>query len=823
MDYIAHIRQKDGIIQSVLSHLREVQAGSERRGAKAGVQNLAGMAGLLHDAGKYTIKFRTYIQQAAANPHQPPKRGSVDHSTAGGKLVYEYYHQPGITPQEKLAAEWIANCIISHHQGLRDYFCPEADSPFLERVAVKTEGLEEYPQAVKEVFRHISKSELDELFARAVKEVDQLLSCFQNSKQGPIAFTLITKFIFSCLIDADRTNTRQFEEGEKIEEPDYRNTSVFEQAYQKLMEYIKGLEHGTGADHPINRLRRQMSEQCGEFATRPSHIYTLSIPTGGGKTLASLRYALRHAMEYNKERIIYVVPYTTIIEQNAQDVRDILCSSGILDDDLILEHHSNVVEEREDEEDEDDYDVRKQKLKLARDTWDRPIIFTTMVQFLNTLYAKGTRNTRRLHQLANSVIIFDEVQSVPINCVSLFNASLNFLSTAGQSCILLCTATQPALTHVKHGLQLAPEPEIIKDLSSVIQAFERVKVHDQTIPEGWRAEQTASFVWQQMEQEGQSELISSILIILNTKTAVRKLYERLAEDIAEKDEAVKLFHLSTNMCPAHRKSVLKEVKDSLSAGIRVICVSTQLIEAGVNISFDCVVRSLAGLDSIAQAAGRCNRHGKDKLRHVYIIRSADESLTHLPDIKTGANQTERILHEFYQNPSALEHSLLSATSMKRYFQYYYSAIENKLDYWVKELDKHLYPLLGLNKDYYTYFMNARQRAPGILSRPAIATAEKYFEVIESGARTVLVPYGEAGYECIMDLNGELEPTELEKLLRRSQQYGVNLFEREWRQLEQAGDIYPLFNGQVWALRETAYSDRFGVGSDGTEGWSFGFT
>jgi CRISPR-associated endonuclease/helicase Cas3 len=801
--YIAHIREKDKSIQTVSEHLEAVKAGCEVYGGKIGVSRLAGLAGMLHDLGKNTTAFKTYIQQAAAHPDKPPRRGSVDHSTAGGRFLYRRYHRKAITPEEMLTVEWIANCIISHHQGLRDYLDPDCKSPFFERVALKKEGMEEYGEAEAAFWTEWTPEELDCYVAEARQEVRRALDTIRTHQLHPIASALLIKYVFSCLIDADRTNTRQFEEDRyEAWTSDYR--SFFERSYNKLMAVLDAYEKGEDADHPINVLRRDMSRQCEEIAERPPGIYTLSIPTGGGKTLASLRYALKHALIHGKERIVYIVPYTTIIEQNAAEIREIL-----KEDNLILEHHSNIVEELD--LGEDDYDLRKERLSLARDNWDRPIIFTTLVQFLNTFYAKGTRNARRLHRLSNAVLIFDEVQAVPAHCVSLFNAALNFLNFFGRSTSILCTATQPALDFVKHRLMLPQQAEIIGNLGEVSRQFKRVEIEDLSASP-WGAKELAGFIRDRMGE------VNRILVILNTKSAVRKLFRRLEEEPWVKEHGVKLVHLSTNMCAAHRKETLKDTKQALEKKEPVICISTQLIEAGVNISFDCVVRSLAGLDSIAQAAGRCNRHGKDPVRKVYVIQSADEVLKHLPEIRIGAEETKRLLTEYAREPEKFGNDLLSPEAMKTYFQYYYERISNELNYPVPELEKNLFDLLDKNKDLYEGYCNKHGRRPEILSRPSFATVERYFEVIRDSAVSVLVPYNADAEDLLLRLNGELKPDELSELLRKAQQYVVNLYDQDLRKLEKNGDIYPLLHGHVLALRNTAYSQRFGVETEGEGEW-----
>ena len=310
----------------------------------------------------------------------------------------------------------------------------------------------------------ISYEEFQNYIDKASQELEIYLSK-EPAEESEKQLMFLTKFVFSALIDADRTNTRLFEEKKK-EEPLKDNRKLFEEFYNRLMIKLNSFKNRDDCNNPINKLRAQMSEQCGQFADRPSGIYTLSIPTGGGKTLSSLRYALKHAQLQNKNRIIYVVPFTTIIEQNANEVRKIL-----KDDINILEHHSNIIEDIEDDdENQDGLITKQQKLKLAKDNWNSPIIFTTMVQFLNVFYAKGTRNIRRLHNLCDSVIIFDELKFVPVKCVSLFNYALNFLRTYCNCCILLCTATQPALDFVERRLDIN-EIKIIVDLENVSNAF----------------------------------------------------------------------------------------------------------------------------------------------------------------------------------------------------------------------------------------------------------------------------------------------------------------------------------------------------------------
>lgn len=809
MDYIAHIRKSDLARQSVIKHLREVAEICKILGRKIGVAHLAQLAGLLHDMGKFTTKFKGYIELVMDEAEDNPRRGSVDHSTAGARLLYNRYYNSDSDEFDKRTVEWVANCIMSHHGGLRDFISPNHTSPFLERVTEKE--LLEYELAEREFFKHVSEDELDELFAKATAELKQCMETIEKYKLPYITNSLFIKFIFSCLIDADRTNTRIFEEnGDTL--PVINTELFFQRSYKLLMLELEKFKKDSKGTVKINKLRREMSLQCEKTAMMLSGIRTLSIPTGGGKTLASLRYALRHAMEYKKKRIIFIIPYTTIIEQNADEVRRIL-----KEHDLILEHHSNVVvetQERDKNESGDVYSNTDKIIKLAQDTWDRPIIFTTMVQYLNTFYAKGTSNVRRLHQLSNSIIIFDEVQSVPIHCISLFNASLNFLHYVCNSSILLCTATQPALDSVKQKLHLSVNAEIVSDLSDVTKGFKRVEIHDYTKRGPWGAEKVASFIHEQMS------VSDSLLVILNTKSAVSKLFKQLKLSKKDwiQDGNITLFHLSTGMCAAHRKYKLEKMKELLETDQRVICISTQLIEAGVDISFDCVIRSLAGLDSIAQAAGRCNRHGNPHdelfLGNVYIIRSADENLKHLPEIRKAGDSMQRVLEEYADDPSAFDENRLSAVAMRTYFSYYYHEVGDQMDHRIKQLQQNIFDLISENSYYHSAY--TKWNSPDQPIYPmSLATAEQYFEVISQKTTPVLVPYNEEARSLIADLNGkDMTVDKLRGLLSKAQKYVVNLYDWGLKELDHKGDIVKLLHGQVFAFREGTYSDEMGIYGEG---------
>lgn len=799
-EYIAHYRETDRSAQTVKTHLLEVKRLAESYGAELGVKHITGLAGLLHDLGKYTQEFQSYLRQAVFHPESAPRRGSVDHASAGGKLLYEMVHESLPKDQFKMIiAEIVGNAIISHHSYLHDFLNADLESPYTNRVTKIEDELPGYLNAKRVFFSEIlNAEELMNYVDQAVIELKNYIKT--NPGNAMEKLTLLIRFVFSCLIDADRTNTRLFEENSL---PEFIDTEkLFRNYYEKLLKQLDEFNQKPGSQTDINQLRKEMSEQCERFAEKSSGIFTLSIPTGGGKTLASLRYALKHAQLVNKQQIIYVVPYTTIIEQNAKVIRNILN-----DDEHILEHHSNVMEIDELNKDwnEGVLSVRE-KLELAKDNWDCPIILTTMVQFLDTFYKLGSRNIRRLHHLTKAVIVFDEVQKVPIHCVSLFNHALNFLKQFGQSSILLCTATQPALDYVRHRLEISSEGELIKQLDRVSVAFKRVEIIDRSYRETFTNDKLAGFIGKRLRE------INSLLVILNTRAVVRSLYQKLKDQYSE----VQIFHLSTSMCAAHRETILEKIKSSLKEKQKIVCISTQLIEAGVDVSFECVIRSLAGLDSIAQAAGRCNRNGEyDGFRKVYIIDHAEEKLdaSALETIRKGKSITKKILTDLHQDSSKYEGEILSKAAMDWYFKNYFAEMGGKVDFNVAEpagtMTKLLYS--GQNEGYAkSYRENNKQhnRIPLCLVS-SLRTAAKDFYVIKNMTKSVIVPYGD-GKEIITQLSSAGTIEDLSKLLRRAQHYSINIYDNEQRKLDSEKQLIYYLDGQIIVLNEASYSDEYGL-------------
>ncbi|MFQ9629314.1 MAG: CRISPR-associated helicase Cas3' [Enterococcus avium] len=784
--FIAHFRSKDGMEQSLEKHLKETAEIAKENGSPLGISTLCYLAGILHDAGKYRSAFQEYI--FAAKRGEKVDRGSIDHSTYGGKMIRSL---SATTKYEMMAMEMIANAIFAHHspRGLLDFISGEneAYSPFMDRFERTLDDLE----SVEEHFYSevLSLNRMNALLFESGKELERWVARFDRINRTDQFYLM--KMVYSALLDGDRRNTQQFEEGTVIREES--NKELFLELSQKLEMTFDGFRKGDQTE--INQLRQEMAEACLKAAERETGIYTLSIPTGGGKTLSSMRFALNHAIIQEKRRIIYIIPFSSIIEQNAEVFRKEL---GDVNNDFILEHHSNLVIEDDNESDESE---RKQA--LMQDNWDSPIIVTTMVRFLENIFSGSTRNPRRVHQLLNSVLIFDEIQSLPPKCLSMFNSLINFLKNYGNTTTLLCSATQPTLGKRKLKLQIETDGEIVPNLFGVIQAFERVEIIDKTTFEGWTSEQLKDFAEEVMMQE------DNLLMILNTKKAVREVYQLLQES------KFKTFHLSTSMTPNHRSEVLKRIRDALKYQQKIICVTTPLIEAGVDVSFSCVIRSITGLDSIAQAAGRCNRNGESEgLQPVYLVNPVKqlENIEKMEEIKTKKELTKEILLDRKFNHD--ESSLLHPKFMERFFDKFYDRIErtNESEYLINQGSQSLFPMMQKNSNRKNTYQDQRNEQVRTCLVSSTATIAKHFKVIDQIGESVLVEFGE-GEDLVADLAGSEEIIFDKRWYQKAQRNSLNLYQHEFQKLERDG-MLEIYEPGIYVLHAQAYNDDFGLDIQG---------
>ena len=817
-DYIAHVRKADGQPQFLQTHLTETAEIAKLLAAKLDLDQAGELLGLMHDFGKYSRKFQKYIHDETSlfNPdlddeESTPNGSKVDHSTAGAQWAYRELRKFGAAQGiGELFGQMLGLCIASHHgEGLIDCLDGEGNPKWIERFN-KTDELTHLvecernaDEVVQQKAYELAGENLIRSLLNAVKPI--LSNQTINNKIKEFYLGCLTRFLFSCLIDADRINSSDFEREAQKEVRHLAEKPDWQSAIDKLEAKLAGFENR----YPIDEIRRRISDDCLKRAVDFQGIYTLTVPTGGGKTLASLRYALHHAQKHNLDRIIYIIPYTSIIDQNAQAVREILGEYWI------LEHHSNLEPEKQSWQD-----------KLLSENWDKPIVFTTMVQFLDAWFGGGTRGARHIHPMTNSVLIFDEIQTLPVKCVHLFCNVLNWLTTFGKSTAVLCTATQPLLGEsglrnfpegkreriAARGLLRLPEnAEIMgkhQDLDKLFADLSRVEIRFNEKAGGWNVEEAVAFLLEQFQTT------QSCLFIVNTKKWAQELYQYCK---AQNVPPEALFHLSTHQCAAHRKAIFDTIKGRLKNGKPVICISTQLIEAGVDISMACVIRALGGLDSIAQAAGRCNRHGEKKGKgQVWVLNLQEQDFTRiLPDIQAGKTHAERVFRDFAGQ------DILQPAAMERYFEYYFYQRSDEMAYYVKNsATGSLLDWLSDNALNPYGEKNNKISKPLPLLMQSFKSAGRAFQAIDAPTRAVIVPYGE-GTELIAKLCGEWDPKEMHRTLQKAQRYSVNAFPNVWDKLQKENALHETIEGSgIYYLKERHYNDEFGLSLDETSDMTF---
>ncbi len=816
--YIAHLRKSDGQIQSVQAHLKETAVLAKVFAQKLNLESAGELLGLMHDFGKYSRKFQKYIHDETGlfNPdlddeESTPNGSKVDHSTAGAQWVYRELRKFGAAQGiGELFGQMLGLCIASHHgEGLIDCLDGEGNPKWIERFN-KTDELthlaeceQNADEAVLQKAKELAGENLIRSLLKAVKPI--LSDSTTNDKIKEFYLGCLTRFLFSCLIDADRINSSDFEREAQKEVRHLTEKPDWQTAIDQLEAKLAGFENR----YPIDEIRRRISDDCLKRAADSQGIYTLTVPTGGGKTLASLRYALHHAQKHNLDRIIYIIPYTSIIDQNAQAVRE------ILGEDWVLEHHSNLEPEKQSWQD-----------KLLAENWDKPIVFTTMVQFLDAWFGGGTRGARHIHPMTNAVLIFDEIQTLPVKCVHLFCNVLNWLTTFGKSTAVLCTATQPLLGElglqnfpeekresisVRGLLRLSENAEIMgkhQDLDKLFDELSRVEIQFNERLGGWNVEEAGTFLLKQFQTT------QSCLFIVNTKKWAQELYQYCK---AQNVPCEALFHLSTHQCAEHRKAIFDTIKGRLKNGEPVICISTQLIEAGVDISMACVIRALGGLDSIAQAAGRCNRHGeKEGKGQVWVLNLQEQDFTQiLPDIQAGKTHAERVFRDFAGQ------DILQPAAMERYFEYYFYQRSDEMVYLIQNsATGSLLDWLSDNAlNPYSEKNNKRSKQFPLLMQ-SFKSAGRAFQAIDAPTHAVIVPYGE-GAELIAKLCGEWNPQEMYHTLQKAQRYSVNVFPKVWDKLQKENALHETIEGSdIYYLKERHYNDEFGLSLDETSDMTF---
>ena len=776
MIYTAHIRDDDKKVQTVSEHIAGVKLLAEKFSVRLMMPSILKLAAVLHDVGKLTVDFDDYI-----NGRNNLERGKIDHSFAGAKFLYEY----ALKFNDELmidTAEFIGRIIISHH-GLHDWI----DNKYQDYYKYRISKTERYEEIYDEIIS-LLKDEIETLLPLAIKEFDEIRNKIFSISKNRVSFDfylgMLERLAQSILVDADRTDTSEFMLNLKPREIDV--TKLWNEMQAKINNMSENFRKKTDL---ISQQRMSISDRCAEFAKEKRGICRLIVPTGGGKTISSFRFAVDYCKEFNKDKIIYVAPFMSILEQNADVIKSIVGN-----DDLFLEHHSNIISEIEKQEELNDYELKCEK-------WDNPVIATTMVQFLNAVFDGKMSSVRRFHSLSNSVIIIDEIQSIPVKCVNLFNLAMNFLAQICDSTIVICSATQPKFENSSFPLMLDKQSSMTGDFTDDFEKFKRTEIISDVKMPGFSFKEVATYTYNKYKENGNA------LIILNTKKSALEVFKSikdLNENSDEKNKA-EIIHLSTNMCPAHRKTKLEYIRKLLNENKPIICVTTQLIEAGVDVSFNCVIRSLAGLDSIAQAAGRCNRHGENKICPVYVVAVKGEVLSSLKEIQEGKEISLRIITQ-------TDYDLLSDESMTVYFNMFYKIFEKDLSFPVKDLSvkTNLLDLLSINKNRQSLCKNNLHD-----KGQAFATAGESFEVIAKNTKSLIVPYNNEAEEIIANLNSDIDIYDKIRFLRKAQKYIVNVYPKAFDDLFEKQQIYELKEDGIFALRKEHFNDDYGIDNENT--------
>ena len=671
--FIAH--KNSGREEPLLDHLHKTARLAEKFAGAFGAGEMGYLVGLAHDIGKYSGSYQRYIRGGGSR---------IDHSTAGAKELY------------RIGAKEASFCVAGHHSGLPQEGRPEDLPDKVSLFGRLKRGIPDYGAFGEEITFPEPESRVFE-------------SQFQRM--------FFVRMLFSSLTDADFLATEEFMSGGETERGGYDELSTLLERFESCME-----EKGWGAPKtPVDRMRREILTRCREAANGERGIYSLTAPTGSGKTAASLAFALRHGVKQGMRRVIYVIPHTSVIEQTAKVFREMLGEENV------LEHHGGVSFDKAD-------GGLAEKLRLSAENWDAPVIVTTSAQFFQSLYGNRPAQCRKLHNIAQSVVVLDEVQLLPLSSLQPCAAAVEALCRDYGATALFCTATQPSLRRIFGGGAVLRE--ICPDVGGHFETSRRVLLRDMG------RQSLGSIV-------GQMGEIEEALAVVNSKERAGELFDLLPREGR--------FYLSANLCSAHRGEVLEAIRERLLQKRPCRVVSTSLVEAGVDLDFPAVFREAAGLPSILQAAGRCNREGKLSEGVVSVF---------WPEGKIPAGiQREALLYR-----ETAEHfaDILSPQAIRWYFDALYR-LQTRLWGEEKGLDRR-----GILS------MIQKGVEGSMLPFPQVARA---FRLIEEERRCILIPWDEKAREIRGKL---LQGKPSRRLLRRAGQYLVNVSPAVFERLLRTG-------------------------------------
>jgi len=681
------------------------------------------LAGLWHDLGKYSDAFQSYLRQVTdVDATCEQFRGRVDPSTAGAQHAARSLSAP--------ANRILAYCIAGHHAGLPDWLS-ESEGCLDQRLRKKLPSMITAP-------RHV------------LEQASPVLPTFQwaSADERNFQASLFCRMVFSCLVDADFLATERFLSPQRSDARVGSSIAV-EDIDRQLTSFLAAMGDRVERTE-INLIRREVLEACVNGASLPPGLFSLTVPTGGGKTLSSLAFAARHAVKHGMRRIIYAIPFRSIIEQNADVFRQALHR---LHEDAVLEHHSGV-----------DLTAETMRARLSAENWDATLIVTTNVQFFESLFASSPSRCRKLHRVAGSVIVLDEVQALPVQVLRPSLVLMRELARNYNCSIVLCSATQPAVQH-RNGFDIGLERvrEILPNRAAVFNALKRTSIEHAGSMSNVRLANALSEARQ-------------ALCVVNTKGQASAVFDLLPNEMSR-------FHLSANMCPEHRSEVLSTVKLLLARDEPCILVSTQVVEAGVDIDFPIVFRAMTGLDSIAQAAGRCNREGRRPRGRVIVFEPEDP----IPagELRLAAATTRELLNEF--------EDLLSPQAVDAYFT---------LHYWKRREEWDRYRVLDCFK------------SNGELD---FREAADRYRVIREEQRPLVIPWGPRGRALADRVLGGEPPNR--QLNRQLQRFVVSTYPGIWDALHAIGAT--IISGEQWAVLvlERLYDQHVGLRPPkGDAGW-----
>ncbi|URZ05940.1 CRISPR-associated helicase/endonuclease Cas3 [Clostridium felsineum] len=715
MNY-AHINE-DGKYQPVREHLENVAKLSSEFARNFGAPNTAYVCGMLHDIGKCSKEFQNRLLNNGVK---------VDHSTAGaieaGKLYGHVF---------KLLLGYI---ICGHHSGLMNYGSEES-------------GLK--ARFNKKIPKYEVESEIKSIKIDAKQLSIEVPKKLTENKGFGIGFYI--RMLYSCLVDADFLDTEKFM---NVDSSNRRKGNEEFSTLNELFEIYMQMKQKNCDDSKINTYRQKIYRDCVKAGAQDTNLFSLTVPTGGGKTLSSMAFALKHVKHNNLKRIICVIPYTSIIEQNAKEYK------RIFGEENVLEHHSNFDFNEVENSNSKKLGYTAEKLKYASENWDIPIIVTTNVQFFESLFANKSSRCRKIHNMANSVVIIDEAQMMPTKFLKPTINSLRELVNNYNTSVVLTTATKPEFPD--YVLKEKPK-EIMSEPEKLYNALKRVEVN----------------YLGRLSDDGIVERINDlerVLVIVNTRKHAENLYKK-----ADKNN---LYHLSANMCPKHRSELLEEIKMKLKNKESCKIISTQLIECGVDISLPIVYRSLSGIDSIVQAAGRCNREGEVQMGKVYVFESTEDYGKAIMYQSRTAECGRQILEKFSDS--------LSLEAISSYFELLYDTEKDRLD------SRNI-----LN--------NFEERAKE-LAFDFEKTAHDYKLIDET--ESLIIPYNDEADKLIGSLKYSDYPN---AIARKLQKYTISIHKNKLDELIDQGAIININNQfMVLACKDGFYDENLGLCSNEKE-------